>query len=104
MKLYQQLEQTFKMRINSNGEIIPYIKKLSEMGKFDEPKKIAAIAIILDRLGSMEDEKDIQDSLQEMTTQMNQAKERIDATVLQTTDSPMDGLNDIVEDITTNAS
>jgi hypothetical protein len=63
MKLYQQLEATFKFRINSNAEIISYIKKLSEMGKFDEPKKVVALAIILDRLGKMEDETTIKESL-----------------------------------------
>lgn len=67
VKLYQLLEQTFKFRINSNSDIIPYIKKLNEMGKFDEPKKVAAIAIILDRLGKIEDEIDTQKSLAEIT-------------------------------------
>ncbi len=67
-KLYQTLEQVFKMRINSNAEIIPYIKKLSEMGKFDEPKKVAALAILLDRVGKMEDDIDIEKSLSEIVT------------------------------------
>lgn len=67
-KLYQVLEATFKMRINSNSEILPYIKKLSEMGKFDEPKKIAAIAILLDRLGKLEDEADVEKSLSDIIT------------------------------------
>ena len=65
MKLYLQLENLFKFRCNSNSDIIPYIKKLSEMGKFDEPKKVAVIAIILDRLGKLEDEAIIQESLKE---------------------------------------
>lgn len=63
VKLYQQLEQLFKFRVNSNEEIIPYIKKLSEAGKFDEPKKVAVLAIILDRIGKMEDEATLQESL-----------------------------------------
>lgn len=67
-KLYQQLEALFKYRCNSNSEIIPYIKKLSEAGKFDEPKKVAVFAIILDRLGKMEDEALIQESLKTDTT------------------------------------
>lgn len=67
-KLYQILEQTFKMRINSNTEIIPYIKKLAEMGKFDEPKKIAAIAILLDRLAKLEDEADMAKSLSDLAS------------------------------------
>jgi len=67
-KLYQTLEQVFKMRINSNSEIIPYIKKLAEMGKFDEPKKIAAIAILLDRLGKLEDDADMEKSLSDIAT------------------------------------
>lgn len=67
-KLYQILEQTFKMRINSNAEIIPYIKKLSEMGKFDEPKKVAAIAILLDRVAKLEDEADMTKSLSDIAS------------------------------------
>lgn len=56
IKLHQQLESLLKLRINSNDEIIPYIKRLSEMGKFDEPKKVAVIALLLDRLGKLEDD------------------------------------------------
>jgi len=63
MKLYIQLENLFKVRFNSNENIIPTIKKLSEMGKFDEPKKVAVLAIILDRLGEQENEALIQESL-----------------------------------------
>ena len=33
------------------------------MGKFDEPKKVAVLAIILDRLGEQENEALIQESL-----------------------------------------
>lgn len=68
MKLHAQLENTLKIRINSNEEIIPGIKKLAEMGKFDKPKENALFAIILDRLGKMEDEAAIQDSLKENNT------------------------------------
>lgn len=71
-KLFQLLEATFQMRINSNAEIIPYIKKLSEMGKFDEPKKIAAIAILLDRVGKLEDEAELEKSLSDIATASNQ--------------------------------
>lgn len=65
MKLHQQLEHTLKIRINSNEEIIPAIKKLSEMGKFDKPKELAMFAIILDRLGKIEDVSMIEQQLHE---------------------------------------
>lgn len=55
LRLHQQLESLFKYRINSNEEIIPFIKKLSEAGKLDGPKQTAVFAIILDRLGRLED-------------------------------------------------
>src|SRR5690348_11101718 len=61
--LYVKLEQLFNARFNSNDNIIPTIKKLSESGKLDEAKKIALLAIILDTLGQMEDEKLMQESL-----------------------------------------
>jgi|GEM_PF-2797876 len=64
-KLHQQLEQLFKYRCNSNEDIIPYVKKLAEAGKFDEPKKVAVFAIILDRLGKQEDEANIEASVKE---------------------------------------
>lgn len=63
MKLHAQLESTLKVRINSNSEIILGLKKLSEAGKLDKPKELAMFAIILDRLGKMEDEASIEESL-----------------------------------------
>lgn len=63
MKLHMQLETLFGARFNSNAEIIATIKKLSEAGKFDEPKKVAVFAVILDRLGKMEDEIEQEKSL-----------------------------------------
>ena len=60
-----QLETLFGARFNSNAEIIATIKKLSEAGKFDEPKKVAVFAIILDRLGKMEDEELVNEALKE---------------------------------------
>ncbi len=68
IRLHQQLEKLFGARFNSNEEIIATIKKLSEAGKFDEPKKVAVFAVILDRLGKMEDEIETQLSLQDTIT------------------------------------
>lgn len=67
IKLYQQLENVLKIRILSNEDIIPAIKKLMEMGKLDKPKEIAMFAIILDRLGKIEDEAVIEESLKGLT-------------------------------------
>lgn len=63
IKLHAQLEQLLKIRINSNSEIILGLKKLSEAGKLDKPKELAMFAVILDRLGKLEDEATIQESL-----------------------------------------
>lgn len=68
MRLYQQLENLLKIRVNSNEDIIPAIKRMSEMGKFDEPKKMAVLVLLLDRLGKMEDEKLLEQSVKENTT------------------------------------
>lgn len=67
IKLHQQLEESLKVRINSNSEIILGIKKLTEAGRFDKPKEVALFAIILDRLGKIEDEEIARRSLQEIT-------------------------------------
>ncbi len=57
-KLYQELEQLFKLRIFSTEEIPAYIKKYSQMGKFDEPKKVALLALLAYRVGVIEDRLD----------------------------------------------
>lgn len=54
MQVYQELEQIFKFRISSNDEVVPYLTKLSRMGKIDEPKKMALFTMIIDRLGKIE--------------------------------------------------
>lgn len=58
MRIYQQLENLFKLSIFSNEEIVPYLVKLTKNGKIDEPKERALLIIILDRLGKMEDEEE----------------------------------------------
>ena len=58
MKISQELESLFKLRLSSNENIIPYLVNLSKLGKIDEPKKVALFMIILDRLGKIEDEKE----------------------------------------------
>lgn len=67
IKLHQQLEQVLHIRINSNSEIVKAIKTLMELGKLDKPKEIAMMVIILDRLGKLEDDDLIEQSLKELT-------------------------------------
>lgn len=55
MKLFQKIEHIFKFRIENNEEIPSYIQSLSEMGKLDEPKKIALFSLILSRLALVEE-------------------------------------------------
>lgn len=80
MKLHAQLENALKIRINSNDDIIPAIKKLMEMGKLDKPKEIAMFAIILDRLGKMEDEalKDLGSATYTHGAEVNKTLEGLD--------------------------
>lgn len=53
-KIHQKLEKIFSYRILSDEEIPSYIKSLSEMGKLDEPKKIALFSLIFERLTLLE--------------------------------------------------
>lgn len=69
MKIFQMLEQTFKYRITSNKEIPVYMKRISQAGKFDEPKKNALITEILLRLAEIED--------QDAVTKLNKSSEEI---------------------------
>jgi hypothetical protein len=85
IKLHAQLESALKIRINSNDEIILALKKLAEMGKFDKPKELAIFAIILDRLGQMEDEALIEKSLKDEKT-----KETIDLLATTPADEPVE--------------
>lgn len=101
MTLHAQLENLFKFRINSNEEIIPYIKKLSEAGKFDEPKKVAVLAIILDRLGKMEDEANIERSLEEPASQLEPLPNSQEATpTVDETEQQVTPPTDTAEDTT----
>lgn len=56
-KIYSQLENLFKFRILNNSDISSYLKRLTNMGKLDEVKKIALFNIILTRLGEIEDQE-----------------------------------------------
>lgn len=58
MKLFQALEQIFKLRILSNAEIPQYIRKVSAIGRFDEPKKIAVLSELLQRVAALEDRQE----------------------------------------------
>lgn len=64
MKLYQQIGAIMNKRISSNEEIISRIADWKINNTLDEPKKIALLALVLDRLGKLEDEADMQISLQ----------------------------------------
>lgn len=54
-KLTDKLERIFGYRIATTDEIPTYIKRLSEMGKLDEPKKIALFTLILERIVTLEE-------------------------------------------------
>lgn len=58
-KIYQQVEQIFKFRILSNEEIPAYLARMSRMGKIDEIAKHEMLALILKRLGEIEDFEDV---------------------------------------------
>lgn len=56
MKLHQQLEQIFKFISLSKKENIPgFMKRVTELGKFDEPKKAAVLSMLCKRLADAED-------------------------------------------------
>ena len=59
-------------RITSNEEIIPRIAEWKVSNALDEPKRIALLALILDRLGKLEDEADTQQSLSDIVDQTQQ--------------------------------
>lgn len=56
MKLYSQIEQIFRYRLLSNKDIPIYLKRMTNMGKVDDVKKAELFALILNRLGEIEDE------------------------------------------------
>lgn len=56
MKLYSQIEQIFRYRLLSNKDIPTYLKRMTNMGKVDDVKKAELFALILNRLGEIEDE------------------------------------------------
>lgn len=57
MKLYSQIEQIFRYRLLSNKDIPLYLKRMTNMGKVDDVKKAELFALILNRLGEIEDEQ-----------------------------------------------
>jgi hypothetical protein len=57
MKLYTQIEQIFRYRLLSNKDIPLYLKRMTNMGKVDDVKKAELFALILNRLGEIEDEQ-----------------------------------------------
>lgn len=58
-KLHQRIEQIFKFRLLSNGDIKTYLEKMSRMGKIDEVKKNELFTLILTKLGEIEDSEPV---------------------------------------------
>jgi len=54
MKVYQKLEQLFKLRAHENTDIEEYVNTLSMSNKFDEPKKIAMFVYLLQQVDILE--------------------------------------------------
>jgi hypothetical protein len=102
MKLYQEIESLLKFRISSNEGVVSYMLKMSRLGKLDEPKKIALLTIILDRLGRMEDEEGIRDEVlrsiirEEIAKQVSGARRVDDEPKVEITGSM--GLNTYIPD------
>jgi hypothetical protein len=57
-KLYARIEQIFRFRLMDNSGISEYLKRMSNMGKIDDVKKIALFNLILTVLGEMEDKEE----------------------------------------------
>ena len=55
MRLYQEIEQLFKYRINSNVEIPSFLSKMDRFGKMDSRKTLELVGILARRTAALED-------------------------------------------------
>lgn len=55
MTLLRSLEQLFRFRLFTKEEIPAYLKRMAELGRFDEPKKIALFAELSQRVAALEE-------------------------------------------------
>lgn len=57
--LHKFLYDLFGYRIFDNKEIDPFMKKVTRMGKLDEPKKAAILTELLKRMAALEDKEEM---------------------------------------------
>lgn len=59
MKLYQFLDQLFNFRILRNDDIPLYLKRMSQLGKFDQPKQVMLITELTRRVAALEERQEL---------------------------------------------
>ncbi len=58
MKTHEEMEKIFGTRISGPQQITGYINSLSRMGRFDEPKKVAVLSLLLRKVAELEQKFD----------------------------------------------